>query len=124
MKSKNFEILRDRWPELASLGGFAEQYAHPDPSSALVKLRSLIENMVWEVYRELGITNPPQPTTNDLLNWSAFRTSVPTAVVNKLHLIRKAGNKAAHGEKATHPQALAMLREAFDLARWFFCHLR
>jgi hypothetical protein len=24
MKSRNFEILRSAWPELASLGGFAE----------------------------------------------------------------------------------------------------
>lgn len=39
MKSVNFEILRDGWPELAGLGGFAESYAHADPASALVKLR-------------------------------------------------------------------------------------
>ena len=31
MKSVNFEFLRDKWPELASLGGFAEQYAWQDP---------------------------------------------------------------------------------------------
>lgn len=37
MKSRNFEILRTSWPELASLGGFAEAYAHDDPASALVK---------------------------------------------------------------------------------------
>jgi hypothetical protein len=39
MKSRNFEILRGAWPELAALGGFAEAYAHDDPASALVKLR-------------------------------------------------------------------------------------
>jgi hypothetical protein len=33
MKSANFEILRDGWPELAELGGFAEAYAHPDPDA-------------------------------------------------------------------------------------------
>ena len=35
MKSINFEFLRDSWPELAELGGFAESYAHPDPASGL-----------------------------------------------------------------------------------------
>ena len=39
MKSINFEFLRERWPELASLGGFAEQYTASDPASAMVKLR-------------------------------------------------------------------------------------
>lgn len=46
MKSINFEFLRDKWPELASLGGFAEQYVWPDPASAMVKLRSYIESMI------------------------------------------------------------------------------
>ena len=50
MKSVNFEFLRDRWPELSSLGGFAEQYAWPDPESALVKLRSYIESMIHRFY--------------------------------------------------------------------------
>ncbi len=45
MKSRNFEILRTSWPELASLGGFAEAYAHDDPASALVKLRLFAENL-------------------------------------------------------------------------------
>ena len=35
MKSTNFEFLREKWPELASLGGFAEQYVWPDPASAI-----------------------------------------------------------------------------------------
>jgi hypothetical protein len=39
MKSENFEILRERWQELAELGGFAEAYAHADPASALTPRR-------------------------------------------------------------------------------------
>ena len=41
MNSINFEMLRDQSPELATLGGFAEKYAYKDPSSALIKLRTL-----------------------------------------------------------------------------------
>ena len=58
MKSKNFEFLRDRWPELSSLGGFAEQYAWPDPAGALVKLRTYVESMVHRFYDEHGIPKP------------------------------------------------------------------
>jgi len=68
MKSINFEILKDTWPELSGLGGFAEQYAYPDPVSALVKLRSFAEYMVLGVYRKLNLPKPYQPGLNDLLN--------------------------------------------------------
>ena len=40
MKSQNFEFLRMRHAVLADLAGFAERYAHEDPSS-LIKQRSL-----------------------------------------------------------------------------------
>jgi hypothetical protein len=54
MNSINFELLRSSYPELADLGGFAEQYVGPDPSSALVKLRSFVEIMVGYVYQDNG----------------------------------------------------------------------
>ena len=66
MKSANFEILRGKWPELAELGGFAEAYAHADPASALVKLRSFAENLTKDVYRDLRLPKPDQPTFIDL----------------------------------------------------------
>lgn len=31
MKSADFEILREGWPELAALGGFVEVYGFVDP---------------------------------------------------------------------------------------------
>ena len=39
MKTINFEFLKPKWETLANIAGFAEQYVHADPSSALVKLR-------------------------------------------------------------------------------------
>jgi hypothetical protein len=54
LKSNNFEMLRNRWPELAALGGFAEAYAIHDPASALVKLRLFAENLTKVRFRELS----------------------------------------------------------------------
>jgi type I restriction enzyme, R subunit len=67
MKSTNFEILRQGWPELAELGGFAEAYAHADPVSALVKLRLFAENLTKDIYRDRELPKPDQPTFVDLL---------------------------------------------------------
>ena len=63
MKSVNFEILRDGWPELAALGAFAESYAHADPTSALMKLRLFAENLTKDIYRDLRLPKPEQSTT-------------------------------------------------------------
>src|SRR6202166_3531622 len=120
MKSRNFEILRPIWPELAALGGFAESYAHADPASALVKLRLFAENLTKDIYRDLGLPKPDQPAFVDLLTNDSFQAITPKVVLDKLHALRIHGNKAAHGEPATTRNALWLLQEAFDLARWMF----
>jgi len=43
MQSLNFEALRARYPQLADLGGFAEQYVYSDPEGAASKLRKFGE---------------------------------------------------------------------------------
>ena len=120
MKSKNFEFLRDRWPELASLGGFAEQYVRPDPPGALVKLRTFVESLIHRFYDEHGIPKPSPDSLIELLNADEFRQSVPAVVLNAFHSIRLAGNKAAHGEPVARFNAPELLKEAFHLGCWFF----
>ena len=120
MKSTNFEFLRERWPELSSLGGFAEQYVWPDPPGALVKLRTYVESMVHRFYDEHGIPQPASDSLIELLNADAFKQSVPPVVLNALHSIRLAGNKAAHGESVARFNAPDLLEEAFHLGCWFF----
>ena len=93
MKSINFEFLQEGWPELASLGGFAEQYAQPDPPSALVKLRSFAESTVSYLYQQLDITaaSDLEPTLYELLQEESFRKNIPAAVLNKLHAFASTG---------------------------------
>ena len=120
MKSINFEFLRQRWPELASLGGFAEKYAWPDPAGALVKLRTYIESLIHRFYDENSIGKPLQASLIDLLNQDAFKLSVPPVVLNALHSIRLAGNKAAHAEPIHRFNVHELLHNAFDLGRWLY----
>jgi type I restriction enzyme R subunit len=120
VKSINFEFLRAKWPAFADLGAFAETYVFSDPDSALVKLRILIEQFVEHIYSFHQITRPIQPSLSDLINEHSFQQVVPDVVRNKLHLIRRTGNDAAHTGNRTSPQqTLSILREAFDVSRWF-----
>ena len=120
MKSENFEILRDGWPELAEIGGFAEAYAHADPTSALVKLRLFAENLTKDIYRDLRLPKPDQPAFVDLLKNPTFSAITPKVMLNKLHALRMHGNKAAHGEQTKPGNAIWLLKEAHDLARWLY----
>ena len=93
---------------------------HPDPASALVKLRLFAENLTKDIYRDLGLPKPDQPTFVDLLKNQAFSAITPKVVLDKLHALRIHGNKAAHGEQTRSQNALWLLKEAHDLARWLF----
>ena len=120
MNSINFEMLRDQSPELATLGGFAEQYVHTDPSSSLIKLRTLTEHIVEDIYHSHGISIPFQRNLFDLLQEETFKEAVPGVVLDKIHQIRLDGNKAAHGQPSESNTALASLRDAWDLSRWYY----
>ncbi|MFN3152900.1 DEAD/DEAH box helicase family protein [Bremerella sp.] len=118
MKTINFEFLKPRWEALANIAGFAEQYVHADPSSALVKLRQLCEQVVEQIYAYHRLSKPYQPSLNDLLQDYSFRQAVPSVVVSKLHSLRVQGNKAAHGETVGTQQSRWILHEAFDISKW------
>jgi type I restriction enzyme, R subunit len=117
--SRNFEFLKMKRPELAALGAFAESYTHPDPASALVKLRTFAEQIVQSIYQALALPRPMPADLVTLLNDDAFKSAVPRIIVDKLHLLRLGGNRGAHGKPVTANGALDLLREAHDLGRWF-----
>lgn len=120
MESQNFEILRARWPYLADLGAFAEQYLYDDPSSALVKLRNYSEQMVHWIYDIADLEMPEPDSLYDLLKADSFTSLVEPVVLNKFHIIRKLGNAAAHGKPSSIEEAKHVLREAYDLGCWLF----
>ena len=120
MQSENFEFLREKWPELSSLGGFAEHYAWLDPAGALVKLRTYVESLVHRFYDENRLNKPPQASLIDLLSQDEFKQAVPAVVLNAFHSIRLAGNKAAHTESIQRFNIHELLHNAFDLGRWLY----
>jgi len=119
MKSKNFEFLRACRPQLATLGAFAERYALSDPSSALIKLRNYIEQIVEDIYDSKHLPKPYRAGLHDLLNEQVFIEFVPRVVLQKLHALRIRGNKAAHGGRISAALASPLIREAFDVGCWF-----
>ncbi|RJP65955.1 MAG: DEAD/DEAH box helicase [Candidatus Abyssobacteria bacterium SURF_17] len=121
MKSRNFDFLSTHNRELAELGGFAERYAHSDPTSALVKLRMFGENLVADFFQNYKIPRLPQANFLELLQVLERQSLAPPVVLSKLHALRTQGNRAAHGSAGAVSTKTVMwiLREAFDLGKWF-----
>lgn len=119
MQSLNFEILRPKYPELADLGAFAEQYVRSDPASAGVKLRAFGEILTGAIYAHLKLPRPAEDEFVKLLTNPPFKNAVAPAVQNALHALRKEGNQGAHGNPVTEETALWLLEEASKLAKWW-----
>lgn len=120
MEHSNFEHIKDYWPEIADFAIKAERYAHSDPESAAVKLRSFVEVLVLELYKELDLHIPDKSNLIDLLRNYDFQDAIDSAIVNKMHAIRQNGNKAAHGSKISIPTILWLVQEANLIANWLF----
>ena len=119
MQSVNFEILRKERPALAELGGFAEHYLHTDAPSCLIKLRIYGEQLTKAIYWELRLKRPEELNFDGLLSTPEFKKAVPKVILDKLHALRKEGNKAAHGQAVDGKRASWVLEEAFQLGAWF-----
>ncbi|NYH23834.1 DEAD/DEAH box helicase family protein [Paraburkholderia bryophila] len=101
------------------MGGYAEHYAHSDPEGSLVKLRSFAERLVDLLYLRLRLPKAPNSKFSDLLANGSFEVVVDRDARDKLHLLRKLGNKAAHGESVNSADSARGVYEAWQLARWF-----
>jgi len=118
--SHNFEHLRVKWPELAELTAYAEQYAVTDPQSSMVKLRCYVEKIVGYLYRELRL--PVLPTANiyDKLCSASFTAVVDQTFLDKFHALRKGGNKAAHDGYVNQHDCLWLVKEAYLISCWLY----
>ena len=116
MSFKHLEAL----PELYQLAAFAQDYACSDPQSALVKMRCLMEKIVGVIYAKLQLPVYPNASIVDKLNADSFTSVVPSKIIDKLHAIRKSGNRAAHEGKVSQQEAVWILQECYFISGYFY----
>lgn len=116
---KNFAFLENVFPSLANLGRLAEAYRESDPNSALIKLGMIGESIVSMMFK---FDRVPEPRDNTAAKRIAALDSegiLPKDVVDVLHLIRKARNKAVHEGWGDEQAASQFLPVVHSLAGWF-----
>jgi len=97
------------------------------PKETLVKMRTLLEQMVKCSCDKLGC--PPAVASSDLLDkikWLQQQNAVKNTVVDSMHSVRIEGNNAAHGKLDIADPTKTVLATALhfiQVVEWFIgCH--
>jgi hypothetical protein len=118
--TSNFNFIKETRETLFGHALKAEQYAHSDPESTAVQLRIFAEKYVDAIYNDLYLTADLDADLFAKIKNSGFVNATESVVIDKLHLIRMKGNKAAHGKGASVDDALFLVKEAFFLSAWLY----
>src|SRR3954451_1788754 len=94
----------------------AESYLSSDPAAACFYSRRAIEQLVGHLYDVMGLRAPYQNDLAARINDAAFKAKVLDGIAQKVNLIRRVGNTAAHEASLIQPQtALQVLRDVFHV---------
>jgi type I restriction enzyme, R subunit len=128
MSASNFAFLQTGWPELLAEAQRAEAACHADPRTACFYARRTLELAVAWLYRAEGGTGgalrmPYKADLSAYLFEPSFKLLVGPALHAKMDVIRRQGNSAAHSTRPiSGADALAVLRELFQVAFWLARH--
>lgn len=117
----NFAFLKAKWPDLADLCCAAEMYIGRDPNAALLKLRMFAEFTTARIMKEEKLPEPTAWEDQRFSKWLSIireHRVVPGFVLDHLHAVRIAGNKANHENYNDPHHAAAMILRAFALGVW------
>lgn len=115
MKS-NFDFIQDDFPELYVQSIEAEKYIYKAPKYAALQCRIVLELTVnWLYDNDPDYSRPYDTSLNGLMYHEDFKYDVKESLLRELTLVRKIGNRAAHGRKVNTKEALICLRSVFRL---------
>lgn len=118
MKS-NFLFLADDFPVLAHMGGLAESYLYSDSNSCIMKLGMMAETIVNLIYTYDKISLPYDNTASNRINILSQEGYITRELVDILHALRKARNKATHENFSSVQDGKTLIQMAYGLCEWF-----
>ena len=121
MTASNFDFLQPHFPKLHTCATRAERSAKPDPRAACFHARFCLERAVNWLYDNEPYLDPPRDSSlGALIHDRTFRDNLnPPNLFNKIRLIHKLGNQAAHNPtEISQSDAIAILRELHHFLYW------
>ncbi len=118
----NFEFLKEEFDFLYDLANKAEKTVYVAPEASCVLSRKTMENAVKWLYKNDSYLKLPYDTKLvSLIHEQTFRDNLDPKLFNKLKIIQKVGNIAAHSlKKVTEMDSLNVLKELFHFLYWVY----
>lgn len=115
----NFRFLEKDFPVLAQFGGTAEKYLYSDSNSCLMKLGMIGETIVNLMFTYDRIDLPQENSAAVRINVLAREGLLTRDLVDILHALRKARDKAVHENYESVSDGKVLLQMAYSLCEWF-----
>ena len=119
----NLEFLKTEWHELYEIAKEAESCIYSKPIYTCILNRNALENAVLWMYKyDSDLKEPYDTQLSSLVTEPSFVRIFANEpqIIQKIHVIRKAGNLAAHdSRKITQNDALYSTAELFHFLYWF-----
>lgn len=117
--ASNFSFLDRDFPVLAQLGKTAEAYLYSDPNSCLMKLGMVGETIANLMFTYDKIPLPKDNTAITRLNVLGGEGLLTRDLLDVLHALRKARNRAVHENYAAVEVGKTLLQITHSLCEWF-----
>lgn len=115
----NFAFLANEFPDLCTEAAEAEKYAVTAPRFSALLSRTAVEKTIGWLYENEGSLSLPYDTTlSALMHNFEFKQLIPQSMFVELNIVRKTGNKAAHGDKVSSYEAVQSLKFCFRFLAW------
>lgn len=115
-----FAFLQAEWPAVHEAVDRAAGAVHPDPRTACVYARRVLELAVaWAFKHDPGLRLPYQDNLSALIHEPTFKAIAGEAVFNQARVIVTLGNRAVHSPRDIPPADATMaVRELFHVGFW------
>lgn len=115
----NFAFIEGEWPQIHGASSRAEEYVHTDPQAASFYARYAIEQLLDYIYQLDRLEDPYRRDLSARIHHPDFQDQTPKAVLDKLDLIRRVGNKAAHDAQSIQTRtALQVVKDLHHVLIW------
>uniref|UniRef100_UPI0015886D1C DUF4145 domain-containing protein n=1 Tax=Piscibacillus halophilus TaxID=571933 RepID=UPI0015886D1C len=115
-----FEFIKSEDEELAVLGVHIEKRLYSDTQSVMSKSRIFVERIINMTFEKEELNVQMYPTLIDRIHKLDRAGILTDYVIERLHWLRKAGNKASHDAEIPKVEdAVKAHRFLFDIAVWY-----
>src|SRR5450759_212108 len=120
MMNTNFRFLETEWQYLFKYSVKAETMCTAEPNVSALFSRITLEKAIhWMFENDPDLEMPFDTTLANLMNNWSFGNRLTGQLRDSIHLIRKIGNLAAHGQEISKKQSEQSLLILYDFLAYF-----